>query len=355
MQKYSLFSCYNYSWVITLNIENEVFKRTNVNFKELEKYGFKKNKDNYVFEKQFLNNDFKAIITIDNKGIISGKVIDLQVDEEYTNIRTEMTGEFVNKVRESYKDILIDIRNHCFENNFFISEQANRINKYIKEKYSNDPEFLWEKFPGYGVYRNEKNNKWYGIIMNLDLSKLGDGTGEVEIINVKLNESKIQKLLKQKGFYKAYHMSKIDWISIVLNDTLKDEEIISLIDDSYNLISEPEEWIVPANPKYYDVINCFNDTDEIIWKQSSDIHVNDIIYLYVAAPCSKIMYKCKAIEVNIPYEYKDKNVSMSHVMKIKLLKKLENKNYTFEYLNKIGIKAVRGPRKITKEISERLK
>ena len=40
---------------------------------------------------------------------------------------------------------------------------------------------------------------------------------------------------------------------------------------------------------------------------------------------------------------------------IKLLKKLENRNYTFEYLNKLGIKAVRGPRKITKEISERLK
>ena len=29
------------------------------------------------------------------------------------------------------------------------------------------------------------------------------------------------------------------------------------------------------------------------------------------------MYKCKVIEVNIPYEYKDKNVSMNKVMKIK--------------------------------------
>ena len=338
-----------------MNIENEVFKRTSVNFKKLEKYGFKKNKDIYVFEKQFLNNDFKAIITIDNKGIISGKVIDLQVDEEYTNIRTEMTGEFVNKVRESYRFVLEDIRKKCCETNYFISNQSNRINKYIKEKYNNEPEFLWDKFPGYGVYRNENNNKWYAIIMNLDLSKLDNGTGEVEIINVKLDENKIQKLLKQSGFYEAYHMSKTDWISIILNDTLMDEEIISLIEESYNLISEPEEWIVPANPKYYDVVNAFNSCDEIIWKQSSDIHVNDIVYLYVADPYSKIMYKCKAIEVNIPYEYKDKNVSMSHVMKIKLLKKLENKDYTFEYLNKLGIKAIRGPRKIAKEVSEKIK
>ena len=265
--------------MITLNIENEVFKRTNVNFKELEKYGFKKNKDNYVFEKQFLNNDFKAIITIDNKGIISGKVIDLQVDEEYTNIRTEMTGEFVNKVRESYRFVLEDIRKKCCETNYFISNQSNRINKYIKEKYNNEPEFLWDKFPGYGVYRNENNNKWYAIIMNLDLSKLDNGTGEVEIINVKLDKNKIQKLLKQSGFYEAYHMNKTDCISIILNDTLMDEEIISLIEESYNLISEPEEWIVPANPKYYDVVNAFNSCDEIIWKQSSNIHVNDIVYM----------------------------------------------------------------------------
>ena len=338
-----------------MNIEKEVFKKTNVNYKQLEKYGFKKEKNTYTYEKIFLNNDFKAIINIDNKGLVSGKVIDLQVDEEYTNIRTEMTGEFVNKVREAYRNILIDIRKQCFEINYFISKQANRINKYIKEKYNNEPEFLWKKFPGYGVYRNENNKKWYGIVMNIDLSKLDNDSGEVEIINVKLGENKIQELLKEKCFYEAYHMSKTDWISIILNDTLKDEEIISLLDESYNLINESEEWIVPANPKYYDIINCFSNTEEIIWKQSSDIHVNDIVYLYVADPYSKIMYKCKAIEVNIPYEYKDKKVSMNHVMKIKLIKRLVNKDYTFEYLNKLGIKAIRGPRKIPKEIAIKLK
>ncbi len=338
-----------------MNIENEIFKRTNVNIKQLEKYGFKKENNTYTFEKTFLNNEFKAIVNINDEGLVSGKVIDLQIDEEYTNIRTEMTGEFVNNVRESYKKILLDIKKHCFETNYFITEQTNRINKYIKEKYNNEPEFLWEKFPGYAIYRNEDNNKWYGIIMNLDLSKLDNGSGEIEIINVKLAENKIQELLKEKGFYEAYHMSKTDWISIILNDTLKDEEILSLLDESYNLVSEPEEWIVPANPKYYDVINCFNDTDEIIWKQSSNIHVSDIIYLYVADPYSKIMYKCKAMEVNIPYEYKDKNVSMNHVMKIKLIKRLDNKDYTFDFLNKLGIKAIRGPRKIDKEICEKLK
>ena len=338
-----------------MNIENEIFKRCNVNFKNLEKYGFKKEKNYYLLEKNFLNNGFKAVIKVDDKGIVTGKIIDLEVNEEYLGFRTSMTGEFVNKIRDNYQDILLDIKKHCFDKNYYISNQANRINNYIKEKYHNEPEFLWDKFPGYGVYRNNINNKWFSIIMNIDLSKLDDGHGEVEIINVKLDEDKVFNLLKKKGFYKAYHMNKTDWISIILNETLSDDEITSLIDESYNLINEPEEWIVPANPKYYDVINCFNDKDEIIWKQSSDIHVNDIVYLYVADPYSKIMYQCKAVDVNIPYEYHDNNVSMHHVMKIKLLKNLDNKNYNFVYLNKLGIKAIRGPRKITKEISNKLK
>lgn len=221
-----------------MNIEKEIFKRTSVDFKKLEPYGFKKEKNKYIFEKKFLKNNFKAIITISDKGIISGKVIDLQVNEEYTNINTKMTGDFINTVRNLYKNILIDIKINCFETKYFIFNQSNRINKYIKDKYNVNPEFLWDKFPGYAVYRNSNNKKWYGIIMNIDLSKLEDGKGEVEILNVKLDENKIKNLLKQRGFYKAYHMNKTDWISIILNDTIKDEYITELLDESHELVNQ---------------------------------------------------------------------------------------------------------------------
>ena len=220
-----------------MNIEEEIFKRANVNYKLLIDYGFKKNKDEFIFEKNFFNDEFKAVITISNKGI-SGKVIDLQVNEEYLALKTKMSGKFVNNVRDAYKEILIDIKNNCFETNYFISNQANRINKYINKKYKNDPEFLWDKFSGTAIYRNKNTNKWYGIIMNIDLSKLDSRNGEVEIINVKLDPNKIKNLLKQNGFYEAYHMSKKNWISILLNDTVKDDDIFSLIDQSYNLVSK---------------------------------------------------------------------------------------------------------------------
>lgn len=217
-----------------MNIENEIFKRSVVNFEKLEFYGFQKENNKYVYHQTFLNGSFKAIIIVDNN--VFGKIIDLDTDEEYTNIRTDMSGEFVNKVREEYKKILIDIKENCFEKKYFITAQANRIAECIKNNYDTDPEFLWDKLPGCGVFRNSCSNKWYGIIMNIDLSKIDTGTGEIEVLNVKLDENKIPILLKKNGYYPAYHMSKKDWISIILNGTISDDEIMSLIDESYNLV-----------------------------------------------------------------------------------------------------------------------
>lgn len=191
-----------------MNIEEEIFKRNRVDFKKLEDYGFKKEKDDYLFSKNFMNNDFKAIIAIDKTGHVSGKVYDLQAMSEYVNIRINTHGSFVSSVREAYKDILNDIKEKCFTQEYFLLEQANRITQYIIKKYDDKPEFLWEKFPFYGVFKNKNNNKWYAIIMNIDKSKIDQGKGEIEIIDIKSDETTIQNLLKCDNFYEGYHMNK---------------------------------------------------------------------------------------------------------------------------------------------------
>ncbi len=217
-------------------IEDELFQKTKVDFTKLKKYGFVKKENYYEYQKNFFDNNFKAIITIDKSGHVKSKIIDLIAEEEYLNIHVVMSGQYVNKVKDEYKNLLLDIRNHCFHINYFSSNQANRITSYIKEKYGDLPEFLWDNNPLYGVFRNKINHKWYGIIMNIDYSKLDKKTGQIDIINVKLERDRIIELLKRKNYYPAYHMNKKDWISIVLNDSLDDLEIISLIDISYDLV-----------------------------------------------------------------------------------------------------------------------
>lgn len=221
-----------------MDIEREIFSKTIVDFNKLIDYGFRQENDIYKYSKKFLNDNFQADIIIDKTGQVFGKVYDLEFNLEYTNIRILNNNlGFVNIVREEYKSILKDICEKCFEKEYFSSMQARRITKYIINKYGDKPEFLWEKFKDYGIFRNKNNNKWYAIIMKIDKSKISNESGEIEILDIKVSEDTLKALLKEKGFYEGYHMNKKNWLTIILDDTITDSQIFNLIDDSYNLIN----------------------------------------------------------------------------------------------------------------------
>lgn len=220
-----------------MNIEYDVFKGSHVDFDSLINYGFRLKKNNYILEKD-INNDFLVVVSINKNGEIAGKIFDKEMNEEYLpykNVNND--GSFVNSIRNEYKNILNDIKNNCFISEAFVYPQSNRIVKYAYDKYKSEPEFLWEDNDA-GIFRNKKSNKWYGIIMRVDKSKITNGTGEIEVLNIKLDEDMIVSLLKEHGYYKAYHMNKKKWISIILDDSIHDEEIFSLIDTSYILVGK---------------------------------------------------------------------------------------------------------------------
>ncbi len=217
-----------------MSIEKEIFKKSVFDYEKLIAYGFQKRDEKYILIKKILNDTFLVNIEISSSKDIVGKIYDLSFGEEYTNFRVEsITGSFVTSVREEFKKILTDIRDNCTHTNFFLSEQANRITHLIIQKYGDIPHFAWAKFPGYGVFKNHRNNKWYGVIMNIDINKIDNGSGEVEILDVKLDKSEIEHLLKRKGFYKAYHMNKENWITMILDNSIDDEEIMMYIDESH--------------------------------------------------------------------------------------------------------------------------
>lgn len=218
------------------DIENNIFKRYKVNVDKLICYGFKLVDNNYFYSKNILNNTFRVDININKDNDINGKIIDLNFNEEYVNFKLS-NNSYASMVRNEYEKFLLDIRNNCFEEELFLSSQANRIAKYIIGKYKDKPEFMWEKFPFYGVFRNKDNNKWYAIIMNINKNKIDNKTNrEVEIIDIRISKDMIGDILKQDGFYPAWHMNKNRWVSICLDDTLSDEEIIKYVDESYDLI-----------------------------------------------------------------------------------------------------------------------
>jgi len=215
-----------------MSIEFDLFSKSDFIEDKLIEYGFKKNDNAFTLTKYIINNTFRVgIEIIDNK--LSGRIWDLCLNEEYINYKIDiLNGEFVNKVREEYTEILIDIKNKCTIAKPFIFPQSNRIAIKIKELYGDDPVFPWDKFSGYGLFKNGK--KWYALIANVNKSKIDKGNEEVEIINLKVGNEEREKLILREGFYNAYHMNKKYWISIILDGKVDDEEIIKYIKLSHS-------------------------------------------------------------------------------------------------------------------------
>ena len=239
--------------------------------------------------------------------------------------------------------------------------------EYIKKKYKADPEYLWKRYPDYAVFRHSDNRKWFGIIMNISYEKIdSEKSGMVDILNVKLEDILMRDyLVSLDGYYPGYHISRGNWISIALDGTVPFEAVCELIDIGFSAtaskkkrkaLRQPKEWLIPSNPKYYDIIHAFDDTDTIDWKQGVGIIKNDIVYIYVGAPVSAIMYRCKVLETDIPYNYHSDGLTIKALMKIKLLKRYEADQFTFERLKTdFGVFAVRGPRGVPNSLSALLK
>lgn len=242
----------------------------------------------------------------------------------------------------------------------------NAVFAYIKKKYKTSPEYLWKKYPEYAVFRHADNNKWFALQAAVPENKLGlGGDDRIEVVNVKVDDMFYRDMLiRQEGFIPAYHMNKQYWVTVLLDGTVKQEQVFDLIDASFlatasakkkQKIRPPKEWIIPSNPKYYDVIHAFDYTEEIDWKQGSGIKAGDTVYMYVGSPVSAILYKCTVTETDIPYSYQDENLTIKALMKIKLLKRYKPDKFTFDVLkDEYGIYAIRGPRGITNSLSAAL-
>ena len=238
---------------------------------------------------------------------------------------------------------------------------------YIKNKYKVSPEYPWQKYGGNAVFRHADNNKWFALVMDVQGDKVGvPELDYVDVINLKVDDMFFRDMIIQEdGIMPAYHMNKLHWITVRLDGTVPEERVFDLIGMSFmatasakkkEKLRPPKEWVIPSNPKYFDIIHAFDHADEINWKQGAGIKVGDTVFMYVGAPVSAILYKCKVTETGIPYHGNHKEINIKALMKIRLQKRYSADRFTFEVLkSEYGIYAVRGPRGIPNSLSSALK
>lgn len=217
------------------NLEDKL-KNRKINYKELVKYGFKKEKDRYIYKTRIKDNQFEIIIVISEKEKYS-KLIDLENQEEFVLVDIESSnGQFVGQLRQDYDKVIEDVIINCTYKEAFKSNQSKKVIQYIEQKYGDKLEFLWEKFDNNAIWRNKQNEKWYGVILNISEEKLGIKSDKVvEVIDLRYQKEKIETIIDNEKIFHGYHMNKKSWITIKLDGSVDENTIFELIDNSYKL------------------------------------------------------------------------------------------------------------------------
>ena len=143
-------------------------------------------------------------------------------------------GEFVGKLKEKCMKTFQNICDNCFESEVFKNKNAKLAIDYIKQKYQDGLEFLWEKFDDNAVCRRKDNKKWYGLFTKVSTSFFGmNGAEKFEVLILRTELDDATKLFDKKIFFPAYHMNKKNWFSVLLDSKISPERIFDLIDKSY--------------------------------------------------------------------------------------------------------------------------
>ncbi|WP_338962059.1 MmcQ/YjbR family DNA-binding protein [Fusobacterium nucleatum] len=215
----------------------DFIKNKKINFKKLKEFGFELIDNSYYYHTSLLKNQFKMSVKINIDNSIFTEIIDTETNEPYVLHLLEIKRSgYSEKIYKAYSEILEKIKKVCFEDEIFKANYTKEIVAYVKNKYGDELEFLWEKSPKNAVIRRKSSNKWYAVILTIPKRKFGLESDEViEVINLHNIPKEIEKLIDYKRYFPAYHMNKKHWCTICLDGTIELKEIYKKIDTSYEL------------------------------------------------------------------------------------------------------------------------
>jgi predicted DNA-binding protein (MmcQ/YjbR family) len=217
--------------------EDKFFTYKLLNIQKLLAYGFCRGGKGFVYSLPVMQGQFDLHIQVDESSTVRSKMIERETGEEYILYRTEnATGSFVGEVRAECEKVLCDIAEKCFDRRVFQSSQAVELVEYVKARYGDELEFLWEKLPQAAIWRRKDTKKWYAILMTVAGDRFGLDRGvKVEVIDLRSERGKLPALIDNCRYYPGYHMNKNSWYTILLDHGVSTQELCDRIDVSYRL------------------------------------------------------------------------------------------------------------------------
>ena len=136
------------------------------------------------------------------------------------------------------------------------------------------------------------------------------------------------------------------------------EKLLKSSRSSSSRTIDVRSWLVPSNPKHFDIVEAFRENDIITWKQGNDnIRPGDTVYMYVGQPYSAIMYRCRVLETDLPFYGHDDVVNVKKVMTIQKLEEYPPTLMNLPEMKKYEVVTVRCtrsmPEAIIKDLSDK--
>ena len=217
--------------------EEEFFIRRKKNDDKLLGYGFTEAGEGYQYVTPVMDGQFSLYVFVDAGGAVATKMMDHSSGEEYSLYKvTSSVGAFVSRARAECEAVLADIAQRCYEPDVYQSEQARAIIEYVRERYGDELEFLWDNLPTTAIWRRRDTQKWYGLVFTIAKKKLGFDSGEmVEAIDLRLSPEQMAQTVDGKRYFPGWHMNKKTWYTMLLDGSVPTKELCERIDESYRL------------------------------------------------------------------------------------------------------------------------
>lgn len=113
-----------------------------------------------------------------------------------------------------------------------------------------------------------------------------------------------------------------------------------------------EAWIIPSNPKIYDVDAGFRRGGGVIeWHQHNNIRPGDEVFIYSSAPNSAILYRTVVEASDLDYEgmFKGRE-GYVRAMRIRLIEKYPPDRYPLSFMREHGGSPVRSARRVPAQL-----
>lgn len=216
---------------------HNVSQNKKLNRKLLNHYGFRPQKGQLTYRTLLGGGQLQLCVTVLPNGALQTTTTDLATADEYIlHFVPDAAGAFVGQVKAEYEAVLADITKKCYDNAVFKSTDANQVIVYVREKYGDVPEFLWEKSPNNAILRRQDTKKWYAALLTVQADKLGLQNNQmVEILDLRIQPEKISATIDHKRYFPGYHMNKKHWYTVLLNGAVSAEDLYQRIDQSYLL------------------------------------------------------------------------------------------------------------------------